>query len=130
MSLGYMNRFIGKMQAQTEVVGDATDNAVVGSRFVLDHRARLIGARVSISAHAGSETSGISVLVDAATDYLVVDQFTTLSSSIFAGNMTLTAAKKGKIFAAGTAFYMKEECSTDADLNGLSVDLYFRSHEA
>lgn len=121
MASEYNRYFFGKCQAQTQITGDASENAVIGSKFVLPFKATLEAARFSSYDVAADKTALINVYADSTE---VVDQ-ATLNSTTLSAKGALIAAKKDKIWPSGTVFSMKEECTASSNVNGLSVDLCF-----
>lgn len=124
MSLG-KEYFLLHLSAMSQVAGDATNNDVVGTQPVLPMRGLLVDALISAQAVASSKTALISVYAGTTE---VVDQVT-LNSTTLSGTGTLIAAYKGKVYARGTVFKLKEECEASSNIDGLGAVLLFKSYE-
>ena len=125
MAYGKFNRIVLQLGYQGQITGDGSDNAVSGCHVLLPAKAMLVDARVSCSA-CGATTSKISVYKGTTK---ICDQFS-LSSSTKTGQMTLTAAKSGTIYDAGSEFSLKEETTNGGPVDDISVQLTFRAYEA
>ena len=125
MGYGKFNRIILQLGYQGQITGDGNDNAVDGCHVLLPAKAMLVGARVSCTA-TNATAAKVSVYQGATK---VADQFT-LTSSTKTGEMTLTAAKKGTIYDAGSEFSLKEQTTATKTVDNISVQLEFRAYEA
>lgn len=127
MYSGKHNYFALQITGTAQIVGDTTDNVVVGTQPRLGVRARIVGFEASSRAIAADETALISVYADATTK--VADQLT-MTSAILAASMVQTAAVKDKAWPKGTIFNAKEECTADTDIDDLCITIWFKSMDA